>query len=153
MEKLKEKIHKRLNPNKRTIFWKDSTIYNEARAQGIKYKDSDLKRGFEFVKEVFESHGKPFETLDCWKKIKELRALVNVIKHSEGRSEKELRKMRPDYFVYITDTGKYDLLSLYHSTLLEETLQIKDLDFIDYYSALVQFWNELPERMYSKEDI
>lgn len=61
--------------------------------------------------------------------------------------------MRPDYFVYITDTGKYDLLSLYHSTLLEETLQIKDLDFIDYYSALVQFWNELPERMYSKEDI
>ncbi len=130
-----------------------SFIYNEARAQGIKYKDSDLKRGFGFVKEVFEYHGKPFETLDCWTKIKELRALVNVIKHSEGRSEKELRKMRPDYFEHITDTGKYDLLSLYHSTLLEETLQIKDQDFIDYHSALVQFWNQLPERMYSKEDI
>ena len=127
-----------------------SFVYHEAQSEGIKYDEADLKRGFAFSKEVFEWHEQPFETLDCWPKIKELRALVNVIKHSEGDSEQKLRKMRPDYFEQDTGAGKYDLLSLYHSTLLEATLQIKDQDFIDYYNALVAFWNELPERMYTK---
>lgn len=77
--------------------------------------------------------------------IKELRVLVNVIKHSEGDSEQKLRKMRPDYFEHDTGIGKYDLLSLYHSSLLEATLQIENKDFIDYYNALVTFWYELPE--------
>ena len=127
-----------------------SFVYHEAQSEGIKYDEADLKRGFAFSKEVFEWHEQPFETLDCWPKIKELRALVNVIKHSEGDSEQKLRKMRPDYFEQDTGAGKYDLLSLYHSTLLEATLQIKDQDFIDYYEALVAFWNELPENMYTK---
>lgn len=127
-----------------------SFAYHEAQSEGIKYDEADLKRGFAFSKEVFEWHEQPFETLACWPKIKELRALVNVIKHSEGDSEQKLRKMRPDYFEQDTGAGKYDLLSLYHSTLLEATLQIKDQDFIDYYNALVAFWNELPERMYTK---
>lgn len=127
-----------------------SFVYHEAQSEGIKYDEADLKRGFAFSKEVFEWHEQPFESLTCWPKIKELRALVNVIKHSEGDSEQKLRKMRPDYFEQDTAVGKYDLLSLYHSTLLEATLQIKDQDFIDYYDALVVFWNELPERMYTK---
>lgn len=127
-----------------------SFVYNEALINGIKYNDSDLGRGFAFTKEVFEWHGQPFETLDCWSKINELRLLVNVIKHSEGRSEKELRNIRPDYFELDTGAGKYDLISLYHSTLLEAALQIKDQDFIDYYNALVDFWNKFPECMYAK---
>ena len=127
-----------------------SFVYHEAQSEGIKYDEADLKRGFAFSKEVFEWHEQPFEALTCWPKIKELRALVNVIKHSEGDSEQKLRKMRPDYFEQDTGVGKYDLLSLYHSTLLEATLQIKDQDFIDYYDALVVFWNELPESMYTK---
>lgn len=127
-----------------------SFVYHEAQSEGIKYDEADLKRGFAFSKEVFEWHEQPFEVLTCWPKIKELRALVNVIKHSEGDSEQKIRKMRPDYFEQVTDYGKYDLISLYHSTLLEATLQIKDQDFIDYYDALVAFWNELPESMYTK---
>ena len=87
--------------------------------------------------------------MQCWSKIKELRALVNVIKNSEGDSEQKLRQMRSDYFEHDTGIGKYDLLSLYHSTLLEATLQIKDEDFIEYYNALISFWTELPERMYT----
>ena len=127
-----------------------SFVYHEAQSEGIKYDEADLKRGFAFSKEVFEWHEQPFENLACWPKIKELRTLVNVIKHSEGDSEQKLRKMRTDYFEHDTGAGKYDLLSLYHSTLLEATLQIKDQDFIDYYEALVAFWNELPENMYTK---
>lgn len=129
-----------------------SFVYHEALSEGIKYDKSDIKRGFAFSKEVFEWHQQPFESLACWSKIKELRALVNVIKHSEGDSEEKLRKMRPDYFKHDTENEEYDLLSLYHSTLLEATLQIKDEDFINYYNTLIAFWNELPERMYTKED-
>jgi len=130
-----------------------SFIYHEALHEGLKYDESDLIRGFKFSKKVFEWHQQPFEKLVCWPKIKELRALVNVIKHSEGYSEQELRKMRPDFFQHDTGIQKYDLLSLYHSTLLEATLQINDEDFIDYYDALIAFWNELPERMYTENDL
>lgn len=130
-----------------------SFVYHEALSEGIKYNEADLKKGFGFSKEVFEWHQQPFENLACWPKIKELRALVNVIKHSEGYSEQKLRKLRPDYFEHDIGVGKYDLLSLYHSTLLEATLQIEDKDFNDYYSALISFWNELPERMYTKKDL
>lgn len=130
-----------------------SFIYNEARIEGIKYNEADLKKGFEFSKEVFDWHQQKFEKMSCWPKIKELRTLVNVIKHSEGDSEQRLRKMRPDYFEYDTGVEKFDLLSLYHSTLLEATLQIENKDFYDYYNALISFWSELPECMYTKEDI
>lgn len=102
---------------------------------------------------MFEWHQQPFESLSCWKKINELRLLVNVIKHSEGNSELKLRTMRPDYFEHEIGVEKYDLLALYHSTLLEATLQIKNDDFVDYYDALISFWSELPDRMYTKEDI
>lgn len=129
-----------------------SFIYHEALSEGFEYTKSDLKRGFAFSKDIFEWHQQSLETLDCWPKIKELRALVNVIKHSEGESEQKLRKIRPDYFVQDIGIDKYDLLSLYHSTLLEATLQIKEKDFVDYYNALIEFWNELPERMYTKDE-
>lgn len=130
-----------------------SFVYHEAQNEAITYDESDLKRGFGFSKEVFAWHQQPFENLSCWPKIKELRTLVNVIKHSEGDSELKLRKMRPDYFELDIGTGKYDLISFYHSTLLEATLLIKDQDFLDYYNALIDFWDELPERMFTIEDI
>lgn len=82
--------------------------------------------------------------------MKELRALVNVIKHAEGDSEQKLRKMRLDYFEHDMGIKKYDLLSLHHSTA---TLQIKDKDFSDYFNALVAFWNELSEQMYTIEEV
>ena len=130
-----------------------SFVYQEAISEGMEYDEPGLEKGFVFSKEVFKWHQQQFENMVCWPKIKELRALVNVIKHSEGESEKKLRKMRPDYFELDSEIGKYDLLSLYHSTLLEATLQIKDKDFIDYYDALTAFWSELPERMYTKSDV
>lgn len=48
---------------------------------------------------------------------------------------------------------QYDLMALYHTTLLEPTLLIKDQDFIDYYDALVKFWTDLPERMYTVDEL
>lgn len=127
-----------------------SFVLHEAISEGINYDDSDLKRGFIFSKEIFEWHQQPFENLISWPKIKELRLLVNVIKHAEGDSEKKLRKLRPDYFHQQIGSTDYDLMEMYHTTLLEATLFIQESDFIDYFNSLVQFWNELPERMYTE---
>ena len=38
-----------------------------------------------------------------------------------------------------------------NSILLEPTLAISDADFVAYYDALVQFWDQLPERMYTSD--
>ena len=89
--------------------------------------------------------------MPAWNKIKELRLLVNVIKHAEGDSEEKMRKTRPDCFIQDIYGTEYDPMSLYHTTLLEPTLMIKEQDFIDYFNALVQFWSDLPERMYSHD--
>lgn len=128
-----------------------SFVMNEAEQEGIKYNPADSSRGFAFTKEVFEWHQQPLEKMDSWAKIKELRLLVNVIKHAEGDSEQKLRKIRPDYFTQNVLGTEYDLMSLYHTTLNEPTLMIQEKDFIDYFNALVKFWTDLPERMYTKE--
>lgn len=130
-----------------------SFVINEAEQEGIEYNPADIKRGFAFSKEVFEWHQQPFEQMTVWPKIKELRLLVNVIKHAEGDSEQKLRKLRPDYFTENVAGTTFDMMSLYHTTLLEPTLMIQVQDFLDYFSALVQFWIDLPERMYTAGDV
>lgn len=130
-----------------------SFVIHEAEQEGLKYDPSDIKRGFAFSKDVFEWHQQPFEKLDSWGKIKELRLLVNVIKHAEGDSEQKLRKLRPDYFTQDVCGTEYYLMSLYHTTLLEPTLMIQEQDFIDYFNALIKFWEDLPERMYTMDEL
>ncbi|MDR2733508.1 MAG: hypothetical protein LBC99_02550 [Spirochaetota bacterium] len=113
------------------------------------YGPADLRKGFCFVKRVFSDHGVDFESLESWQKISELRHLVNTLKHAEGSSAHELRKLRPDYFDWDgrTSPNGLDSLELFGSTLLDETLKIKPQDFRDYRAALEIFWNELPENM------
>lgn len=130
-----------------------SFVLQEAEYEGFKYDLSDTKRGFAFSKDVFEWHQQPFERMPVWGKIRELRLLVNVIKHAEGDSEQKLRAVRPDYFIEEECGTQYDLMSLYHSTLLEPTLMMKEQDFIDYFDALVKFWTDLPERMYTLDEL
>lgn len=124
-------------------------IVREAQSEGLKYDAEEIKSGFKFSKAVFKWHQQSFDKMDMWDKVQELRWLVNVIKHAEGSSEQKLRKVRPEFF---KDEG-YDLMSLYHTSLLEKTLMVKEQDFCDYYKALVEFWMALPERMYTEEDI
>ena len=69
-----------------------SFIIHEAEHEGLKYNPADTKRGFAFTKEAFEFHQQRFEDMPAWNKIKELRLLVNVIKHAEGDSEENCVK-------------------------------------------------------------
>lgn len=73
------------------------------------------------------------ESLNCWHKIKELRLVVNVLKHAEGDSAERLRKMRPNLFEWPQDYNiKGDKLEFNYTTLLEETLNISNEDFLKY---------------------
>ena len=114
----------------------------------ILFKDF-CTRGIEDIKEIFLEFNQDIEKLKCWHKIDELRLLVNVIKHGDGWSATQLKKLRPDFFK--TEFFEQDLLNLYKTTLNEQVLNINDCEFHKYCKALIEFWDVLPERMYSKD--
>jgi hypothetical protein len=121
-------------------------LKTEMKHDGYEFDDKGLE--FKDIKEAFKIHNVDLEKLECWKPIKELRWLVNVFKHGDGNSAKSLRRVRPDLFKSEYD-GKTDMLEFHDSSVLEVTLRISNNDFLKYHDALIEFWDELPERMYS----
>lgn len=106
-------------------------------------------RGIDDIKEKFLEFGQDLEKLPCWIKINELRLLTNVIKHGDGWSATQLKELRPDFLK--PDFPEYDLLDVYKTTLDEKVLNIDDDEFQKYCEAIIEFWDVLPERMYSND--
>lgn len=104
-------------------------------------------KGIDDIKKEFLEFELNLEKLASWEKINELRLLANVIKHGDGHAATKLKTIRPRYFNGDFDTC--DLLDLYKTTLNEITLNIDDNEFDEYCDAIIRFWGELPERMYS----
>ena len=103
---------------------------------------------YEDVQTIFELHGVSITRTKCWEKIKELKILVNTIKHGDGPSADRLRKIRPDFFKL--DSIETDILELHGAVLLDSySLQVKESDLYDYIKATKNFWDEMPERAYS----
>lgn len=121
-------------------------IFIDKKGNEVSFKDFCVK-GIEGIKEEFLGFNQDLEKLKCWTKINELRLLVNVIKHGDGWSATRLKELRPGFFK--TDFLNYDLLDLYKTTLNELVLNVGDNEFRGYCEALIEFWDELPERMYS----
>jgi hypothetical protein len=105
-------------------------------------------KGIEDIKEEFLEFNQDLDKLNCWTKVNELRLLANVIKHGDGWSASQLKVLRPDFFK--SDFSSYDLLDLYKTTLNKLVLNIDDDELQKYCNALIEFWEVLPERMYSK---
>ncbi|MDH4620187.1 hypothetical protein [Brevibacillus sp. AY1] len=104
------------------------------------------------AKKIFELHGVIFEELLSWIKIKEMRLLVNTIKHGDGESARKLRKIRPDYFELEFIKGT-DTLELADAVLLDSySLMVEEQDFRSYVEVTKMFWDEMPERAYSNVD-
>ena len=74
--------------------------------------------------------------------------LCNVIKHGDGKSAKELRKIKPTLF---KQEGNIGHMEAFKTTLLEETLNINETTLQNYREALLSFWDEIPEKNYSNE--
>lgn len=101
------------------------------------------------VQTIFELHGVSITDTKAWKKVRELKLLVNTIKHGAGESSERLKKLRPDYFDRDVISGR-DTLALSDSVLLDEySLQVKESDLFDYLAATKNFWDEMPERAFS----
>lgn len=85
-------------------------------------------------------------------KIRELRLLVNVIKHGEGNSADKLRKKRPDFFQYDKNepfTRQNDRLVVWNSVLLDaEALNVDEDEFYSYFEAINEFWKSMPIRVF-----
>ena len=90
-------------------------------------------------KKILKEYEVDIEKMDCWNKISELRDFVNTIKHSVGKSEKRLRKKRPDLFII----NGCDKMELYYTSLGDFTLNVKDDDLKNYTDALVEFWENV----------
>jgi len=105
-------------------------------------------KGIDEIKEVFNEFGQDIMKLNSWLKIEELRLLANVIKHGDGWSASRLKLLRPDFFE--SEFASTDLLDLYKTTLGERVLNIEDSEYKIYCDAIILFWYELPDVMYSK---
>lgn len=101
----------------------------------------------EEIKKCFSFHGIDIESLQSWDKVNELRLLCNVIKHGDGSAAKKLYKIRPDLF----KSEDTDMLRLYKTTLLDHVIQVTEEDLQSYSDALIELWDQFPERMYEIE--
>ncbi|AST57750.1 hypothetical protein Thert_01756 [Thermoanaerobacterium thermosaccharolyticum] len=138
-----------------------SMLYHIWEQQLIKFTINELEHYLEFdkkslefeeVQKIFELHGVDITKTEVWKKIRELKALVNTIKHGDGYSADKLRKIRPDFFEADVIKGT-DTLELYGAVLLDEySLQVNESDLFEYINAVKSFWDEMPERAFSDVD-
>lgn len=101
------------------------------------------------VQIIFKLHGVDIIKTCSWNKIRELKFLVNTVKHGEGISADKLRKIRPDFFELDEIEGA-DTLKFHKAVLLDSySLQVKEDDLYAYFEATKSFWDEMPERAYS----
>lgn len=133
-----------------------SLLYHSWEQQLIKFTIRELRyrinlpqnaMDFRLVQTIFELHGVKILDTRSWTKIKELKLIVNTIKHGDGDSAKKLRKIRPEFFKL---EGGMDTLELKGAVLLDGySLQVKEADFYEYLKATRNFWDEMPERAYA----
>lgn len=118
-------------------------LHNE---KGLKIQTSSFDKNR--VEEIFNLFQVDLNSSKSWNVIMELRWLVNTFKHGDGDSCNKLKNQRPDLFC--TDDALDFPLAESYSTLLGIILKITDDDFNKYSDAIIDFWDELPERMYLK---
>jgi hypothetical protein len=139
-----------------------SMLYHVWEQQLIKFTIHELHRYLKFDKKsmsfrdvqlIFRLHGVDILGTKSWPKLRELKYLVNTIKHGDGESADRLRKIRPDFFCFpdaFRIDKETDTLDLCGSVLLDEySLQISEGDLYTYIEATKNFWDEMPERAYS----
>lgn len=135
-----------------------SMLYHIWEQQLIKFTIRELENYLKFDKKalvyskvqlIFQLHGINIIDTKSWKRIRELKFLVNTIKHGGGDSAEKLRKIRPDFFELDVISGA-DTLELNGSVLLDEySLQVKESDLFNYVKATKSFWDEMPESAFS----
>ena len=97
---------------------------------------------------MFKKYDFDLESLKEYEKINELRLLHNVLKHSEGNSEEELRKIRPDFFI-----KNEKIFTVYKNTIIDATLNISEADLNEYVITIKNFLAQIPNKLTHKYEI
>ena len=103
-------------------------------------------------KERCRQHNIDVEKFSSWQTIEEMRLVANTVKHAEGKSAIDLRKIRPDLF-------KNPILEKYgpklegnlgrlYMPLAGEDLYLSIEDLKEYGEAIARFWDEMVSAMY-----
>jgi hypothetical protein len=93
--------------------------------------------------------GLDLASLPSWPLIDELRLVANVVKHGEGTSAEDLRKIRADLFVYPTlrkDRAGVGTLRIEASLFGHDFFVTKE-EFETYHKGSVAFWTELADAL------
>lgn len=104
-------------------------VNEEYNIEDIKWKDL-LAR--------FQGVGIKLNDLKTYKNIHILGLIANIVKHGEGRSEKELRKIESAYFKYQKKGFR-----VFISEDILDSLKISEANFLEQIRNVVAFWNEL----------
>lgn len=125
----------------------------------ISFREKEMP--FEHVLAIFKLHNVDILKTRAWVKLRELKSLVNTVKHGDGNSADKLRKIRPDFFELdilkeseLDTIKKTDTLELYESVFFDEyALQVSESDLYAYVNAAKGFWDEFPERAFSETEL
>ena len=104
---------------------------------------------------LLRGNGIDIQTFSSWRTVDELRLVANTIKHADGASCKELKKLRPDLFVspLTKDEGvEIDLVvrrEVFHP-LAGEDLYVSADEFGKYAEAVKHFADELAKAFDTK---
>lgn len=100
---------------------------------------------FPDLEELFQQSDWTPASITSWGTINELRLVQNVIKHGDGSAAKQLYEVQPSFFKKVSSTL---IMDLYGTTLNEIALSIPDTEIERYRDALIEFWEEMPERVH-----
>jgi len=116
-----------------------SMLFSET--QNAKNKDYPFERLHDRLLELqIDIH-----SFASWPMVNELRLIANAVKHGDGRSADELRKLRADLFEQGTFPGIMSVRPL--RPLVGEGLSLTEAQFITYQTGAISFWEALRQTL------
>ena len=98
------------------------------------------------LKARLSSKGVDIGSFRSWSKVDELKAVANAVKHAEGHSADEVRRMRPDLFTppHLRGSATPDpSVERVYLPLAGEDIFLTVNDLRQYCSVVLEFWEEL----------
>jgi hypothetical protein len=133
-------------------------FYSIGRTRVLKKKTKKTKDGLEVTTIDFEEFIQVLQVLDIdclewdiWTKIKDIKKIVNVIKHGAGNSLDMIKLLQPSIINYEKDGNgnEFDTVTSDHSSLLDFNLALTKYN--EYIDILCNFWDLIPHRIKETE--
>ena len=117
---------------------------NEVRhwSNGDEVKKAIWRAPFECLIDLFEGLGWRIRSKGYFGSLNRCRLVVNAYKHGDGVALDEIRKSHPEFLKTSLDD---DLKFLQYAS--HENLKIEDAHIDEFSSAIIEFWNDVPDRI------